>query len=147
MESYYLQARALGLLPDSPAPEVGWLLDKYILELQKVPNTVRTMDIPDIREGTSEAAVTELTRLINEEDQLGQEIGSIRRRLGKLDQLSSSVGEYGTTLTSQQDRLQGVRLVVAKRRKCATRMNAPFALPFTRRPILVWPSCKRWRAN
>jgi Protein of unknown function (DUF3732) len=108
VESYYLQARALGLLPDSPPPEAGWLLDKYILELQKVPETVRTMDIPDIREGTSEAAVTELTRLINEEDQLGQEIGPIRRRLGKLDQLSSSVGEYGTTLTSQEDRLQGV---------------------------------------
>lgn len=108
VESYYLQARALGLLPDSPPPEAGWLLDKYILELQKVPTTVRTMDIPDIQEGTSEAAVTELTRLINEEDRLGQEIGSTRRRLGKLDQLSSSVGEYGTTLTSQEDRLQGV---------------------------------------
>jgi len=114
VESYYLEARALGLLPDSPPPEVGWLLDKYILELQKVPNTIRTMDIPDIREGTSEAAVTELTRLINEEDQLGQEIGSIRRRLGKLDQLSSSVGEYGTTLTGQEDRLQGVGWFEAK---------------------------------
>ena len=108
VESYYLQARALGLLPDSPPPEAGWILDKYILELQKVPTTVRTMDIPDIQEGTSEAAVTELTRLINEEDRIGQEIGSTRRRLGKLDQLSSSVGEYGTTLTSQEDRLQGV---------------------------------------
>jgi hypothetical protein len=108
VESYYLQARALGLLPDSPAPEAGWPLDKYILELQRVPNSVRTMDLPDVREGTSEAAVTELTRLINEEDQLGQEIGSIRRRLGKLDQLSSSVGEYGATLTGQEDRLEGV---------------------------------------
>ena len=37
VESYYLQARALGLLPDSPPPEAGWILDKYILELQKVP--------------------------------------------------------------------------------------------------------------
>jgi hypothetical protein len=108
VESYYLQARALGLLPHSPPPETGWNLDKYILELQKVPERVRTMDLPDIQEGTSEAAVTELTRLINEEDRLGQEIGSIRRRLGKLDQLSSSVGEYGTTLTNQEDRLQGV---------------------------------------
>lgn len=108
VESYYLQARALGLLPDSPRPEAGWLLDKYILELQNVPKNVRTMDIPDIQEGTSEAAVTELTRLIDEEDRLGQEIGSIRRRLGKLDQLSSSVSEYGTTLTGQEDRLQGV---------------------------------------
>jgi Protein of unknown function (DUF3732) len=108
VESYYLQARTLGLMPDSPAPETDWPLDKYILELQKVPKTVRTMDLPDIQEGTSEAAVAELTRLINEEDQLGQEIGSIRRRLGKLDQLSSSVGEYGSTLTTQEDRLLGV---------------------------------------
>ena len=108
VESYYLQARALGLLPDSPPPEAGWLLDKYILELQNVPKNVRTMDIPDIQEGTSEASVRELTRLIDEEDRLGQEIGSIRRRLGKLDQLSSSVSEYGTTLTGQEDRLQGV---------------------------------------
>jgi hypothetical protein len=108
VESYYLQARALGLLPDSPPPEAGWILDKYILELQKVPGIIRTLDIPDIREGTSEAAVTELTSLINEEDQLGQEIGSIRRRLSKLDQLLWSVGQYSTTLTSQEDRLQGV---------------------------------------
>ena len=49
------------------------------------------MDLPDVQEGTAEAAVAELTRLINQEDELGQQIGSIRRRLGKLDQLSSSV--------------------------------------------------------
>jgi Protein of unknown function (DUF3732) len=108
IESYYLQARSLGLLPDSPPYEVGWSLDKYVLELQKVPETIRTMDIPDIKEGTSEAAVTELTSLINEEDRLAQEIGSIRRRLGKLDQLSSSVDEYSKVLTSQEDRMLGV---------------------------------------
>lgn len=108
VESYYLQARTLGLLPESPTPEAGWPFDKYILELQKVPETVRTMDLPDIKEGTSEAAVTELTQLLNDEDRLSQEIGSIRRRLSKLDQLSSSVSEYGTTLTGQEDRLQGV---------------------------------------
>jgi iron-sulfur cluster repair protein YtfE (RIC family) len=108
VESYYMQARTLGLLPDSPSPEAGWLLDKYILELQKVPETVQKMDLPDIKEGTGETAVKELTSLVNEEDRLGQEIGSMRRRLGKLDQLSSSVGDYNTTLTAQEDRLQGV---------------------------------------
>jgi len=66
------------------------------------------MNIPDIKEGTSEAAAVELTLLINEEDRLAQEIGSIRRRLGKLDQLSSSVDEYSNTLTNQEDRMQGV---------------------------------------
>lgn len=108
VEGYYLQAKALGLLPGSPSSQEGWSLDKYMLELQKVPEMVRTMDLPDVQEGTGESAVTELTRLINEEDALGQEIGSIRRRLDKLDQLSSAVGDYGVTLTAQEDRLLGV---------------------------------------
>lgn len=108
VEGYYLQARTLGLLPDSPAPQPGWSLDKYMLELKNVPEAVRTMDLPDVQEGTGEAAVSELTRLINEEDELGQRIGGVSRRLGKLDQLSSSVGDYGATLTAQEDRLQGV---------------------------------------
>lgn len=108
VEKYYLQARALGLLPDSIPALPSWTLDKYVLELQKVPETVRAMDLPDIQEGTGEAAVAELTILINEEDRLAQEIGSIRRRLSKLDQLSSSVGEYANTLTGQEDRMLGL---------------------------------------
>ena len=108
VESYYLQARTLGLLPDSLRPEVSWSLDKYILELQKLPSSVRALDIPDIQEGTSEAAAEELARLIDQEDGLAQEIGSLRRRLSKLEQLSSSITEYGAALTDQEDRIQGV---------------------------------------
>lgn len=107
VETYYLQALTLGLLPDSPPPEAHWSLDKYVMELSKIPGMVRALDLPEVQEGTSEAAVTELTRLVNEEDRLGQEIGSIRRRLSKLDQLSSSVTEYGTELVVQDDRLKG----------------------------------------
>lgn len=108
IEGYYLQARTLGLLPNSTPHEAGWSLDKYIMELQKVPEAIRKMDIPDVKEGTSEAGVAELTQLINEEDRISQEIGTIRQRLNKLDQLSSSVDDYSTTLTSQEDRMQGV---------------------------------------
>ena len=105
VESYYLQAKALGLLPDAPKPDATWTLDKYILELQPLAESVRKMDVPEIRKGTSEAAVSELTQLINEEDRLAGEIGSIRRRLSKLDQLFASVGDYGVTLTEQEDRM------------------------------------------
>jgi len=108
VEAYYLQARGLGLLPNTPLPEQGWAMEKYIAELRKVPETVKTMDIPDVQEGTNETAAKALTALINEEDTLGQNIGAIRRRLGKLDQLSFTVSEYSTSLTSQDDRLQGV---------------------------------------
>lgn len=106
VESYYLQARTLGLLPNSQSPGASWSLDKFILELQKIPSRVRSMDIPEIPEGTSEAAATELARIVDEEDRLAQEIGSVRRRLEKLEQLSSSVNEYGTALTNQEDRIQ-----------------------------------------
>jgi DNA repair ATPase RecN len=108
VESYYLQARGLALLPDSQPPAADWPLEKYILELQKVPALVRTMDIPDVQEGTNEAAATEFNRVVNEEDRLAQDIGSTRRRLDKIEQLSTSVEEYSLSLTTQEDRLQGV---------------------------------------
>jgi hypothetical protein len=121
VESFYMQAAGLGLLGDSPQPEATWTLAKYVLELQKVPDRVRLMDIPDIREGTNEAAVTELTDLLNQEDRLAQDIGSARQRLSKLDQLASSVDHYGSTLVFQEDRLEGVGWLEAKlqsRRTC-----------------------------
>jgi hypothetical protein len=108
VETYYLQARGLGLLPNSGSPDPTWRLEKYLLELQNVPEAVRTMDLPDIAEGTNEAAAKELTKIIDEEDRLGSQIGSVRRRLAKLDQLSSSVGDYRNLLSGQEDRLQGV---------------------------------------
>ncbi len=107
VEGYYLQARGLGLLPESSSPQPGWTLEKYMMELQNIPETVRRLDLPDVQEGTSERATTDLTRLIEAEDQLGQEIGALRRRLDKLDQLNSSMAEYGVSLTAQEDRLQG----------------------------------------
>jgi hypothetical protein len=106
--SYYLQARSLGLLPDSPAPGPEWGLEKFMLELQKVPVAVREMDLPGVEEGTNEASIAELTKLVNEEDELSQTIGATRRRLAKLDQLAASVDQYSQTLVRQDDRMQSV---------------------------------------
>ena len=122
IESYYLQARGLGLLPDSQPPAAAWPLDKYMLELRKVPELVRTMDLPDVREGTNEAAVTEYARVVNEEDNLAQEIGSLRRRLDKIEQLWTSVDEYGMNLATQEDRLQGVGWL-------ETKVESPYECP------------------
>ena len=108
VQSYYLQARGLGLLPGSEPPQATWSLDKYVLELRKVPAYVRALDIPEVQEGTNEAAAVEFTRVANEEDELAQEAGSIRRRLEKIEQLSSALDQYGTDLVTQEDRLQGL---------------------------------------
>ena len=107
IESYYLQAKALGLLPNSPNPDASWNLDRYVLELKPIPDNIKSLDIPEIKEGTSEEAVTTLTQILGEEDRLARQIGSARQRLSKLDQLSASVGEYGATLSEQKDRMLG----------------------------------------
>jgi len=66
------------------------------------------MDIPEVKEGTNEAASVEFTRVANEEDRLAQETGLLRRRLDKVEQLSMTLNDYGSDLVSQEDRLQGV---------------------------------------
>lgn len=108
VESYYLQAKGLGLLADAPSPGPGWGLDKYLLELRRVPDSVRQMDLPEVREGTNEAASGEFVRVAAEEDQLAQDTGSLKRRLDRIDQLSASLNDYGSSFTSQEDRLEGV---------------------------------------
>lgn len=108
VESYYLQAKGLGLLADAPSPGPDWRLDKYLLELRRVPDSVRQMDLPEVREGTNEAASGEFVRVAAEEDQLAQDTGSLKRRLDKINQLSASLNDYGSSFTSQEDRLEGV---------------------------------------
>ena len=108
VESYYLQAKGLGLLADAPSPGPNWGLDKYLLELGRVPDSVRQMDLPEVREGTNEAASGEFLRVAAEEDQLAQDTGSLKRRLDKMEQLSASLNDYGSSFTSQEDRLEGV---------------------------------------
>ena len=108
VEGYYLQAKGLGLLADAPSPGPDWGLDKYLLELRRVPDSVRQMDLPEVREGTNEAASGEFVRVAAEEDQLAQDTGSLKRRLDKIDQLSASLNDYGSSFTSQEDRLEGV---------------------------------------
>jgi len=82
-------------------------VEKYILELQKCLRLSARWIFPDVRKA-QRAAATEFNRVVNEEDRLAQDIGSIRRRLDKIEQLSTSVEEYGLSLTTQEDRLQGV---------------------------------------
>lgn len=121
VESYYLQAQAFGLLPASNSSSGSWSLDNYLVELKQVPDRVRELDLPDIKEGTNSAAASELTALVEEEDRLAQVIGTSRRRLSKLDQLSSSIGEYNQTLAEQEDRMVGTSWFakhVAEKHKC-----------------------------
>ena len=78
VESYYLQAKGLGLLADAPSPGPNWGLDISPLELGRVPDSVRQMDLPEVREGTNEAASGQFLRVAAEEDQLAQDTGSLK---------------------------------------------------------------------
>lgn len=136
VESYYLQALTLGLLPANSRANSSWKLGDYILALEGVPDAVRTLDLPDFQEGTSETAVAELTNLIEEEDRLSQEIGSIRRRLSKIDQLATSVDDYQLSLSTQNDRLRGIGWLEQKLGD-ATKCPVCFAVHDEENPSLV----------
>lgn len=113
IESFFLQARSFGMLPDVE-PSSDWTLDKYVMELQKVPRLVNELDLPEVQAGVGEIASRDLGHAIGEEDRLGQLVGAMRRRLAKLDELSSSVVDYRTTLTDQEDRLLSVGWLAEK---------------------------------
>jgi hypothetical protein len=66
------------------------------------------MDLPEVKEGTNEAATAEFVRIASEEDQLAQETGSLKRRLDNIERLSASLSEYGSSFVGQEDRLEGV---------------------------------------
>ena len=105
IESFFLQALALGLISRPQEQNKNWSVAKYILELQKIPEIVRELDLPDVKEGTGEEAANDLNNLINEEDGFAKEISSLTSRLSKIELLSSSVEEYGEALTKKEDRL------------------------------------------
>jgi len=108
VQSYYLQAMAQGLLPKDDGNRAGWSMGEYVKALRTVPQKVNELDLPDFPEGSTQASVSELTRLINEEDELGNSMSSNRRRLDKLDQLVSSLNSYQQGLATQADRMAGV---------------------------------------
>lgn len=109
IESYYLQALSLGLLQPTPLEDrATWNVSKYADALRPLPADIREMDLPDVALGTSDASAIELSRLVSEEDDLGQQISVARRRLDKLVQLSDSFGSYSDVIHRQEDRLSGI---------------------------------------
>jgi len=106
--AFYLQARSLGLLPGSDAPEKSWQLERFMRELRQVPINIRSLDLPNIPPGTGDAAASQLARLVADEDSISGDIGRLRRRLSQVVQLTTSVDEYGSVLSEQADRTRGL---------------------------------------
>lgn len=107
-QSYYLQAKEYGLVPNPPGSTTKWSTEEYMRALRSVPNVIETLDIPKVSEEAVSMAAKEVAELIRQEDELSRQIGIRRRRLAKIDSLSNSVSEYMNSLTEHEDRLTGI---------------------------------------
>lgn len=107
IKASYSQARELGLLKESPDPQQDWDINDYVQYLQDIPKQSE-IDIPQIDIGSTERAVKELNALRNEEHDTSRQIGALRYKLSKIEQLSDSEEQYGNALTLQKERLRSV---------------------------------------
>jgi hypothetical protein len=108
IQSYYIQAREYGLLPESPDPKQYWPPERYIKELFKVSDVIASLEYPSVSADLITQSANEIADLIRQEDWLTIEIGSRRRRLSKISALSTSITGYQEDLIKQEDKLDGV---------------------------------------
>jgi uncharacterized coiled-coil DUF342 family protein len=108
VRSYYMQAREYGLLPDAPDPADHWSPERFAESLSQVPEYLERNPLPQVEEGATEAAVSEIQNLLREEDDICSQMGSDRRKLSRIGQLSTTVSDYHVSLDTGQDRVDSV---------------------------------------
>jgi hypothetical protein len=89
--AYYSRAQELGLLPNSPAADAGWPLEKFIPHLETVPEFVSRFGLPVVEKGASEQAVDEIVALRENEEMVSLELSQRRDVLSRIKRLSISV--------------------------------------------------------
>lgn len=108
IESYYINAKRLGLLPNGTEDRIAWSTEKYIVELRTVRDFLEKEGVPEIAPGTNETYTNELQAIIAKENVLAEEIGDMSRRLSKLKELGSVFVDYQQSETEIKDRLSSV---------------------------------------
>lgn len=108
IESYYIQARRYGLLPNGTDDRKGWTPERYLVELREVRNFLAHGRGPKAEPGLNERYVEELQTVIAQENDLAGKVGDLARRLAKMQTLETAFDEYQKTTAENKDRLSSV---------------------------------------
>lgn len=108
IESYYIQARRYGLLPNGTDDRTGWPPERYLVELRAVRNSLAHDSIPKVEPGTGSQFAAELQKIIDKENTLAAEVGDLTRRLTKLGNLESAFSEFQRVESENKDRLSSI---------------------------------------
>lgn len=108
IESYYIQARRYGLLPNGTDDRKGWTPERYLVELREVRNFLAHDRGPKVEPGLNERYVEELQAVIAQENDLAGKVGNLARRLAKMQTLETAFDEYQKTAAENKDRLSSV---------------------------------------
>ncbi len=109
IKAFYAYSKELGLLPNAPDSirMEGSTSQEYISYLESIPRYISESNLPEAEEGNTERAVTWLTELKQEEEEIAHKIEIRRIELSKMEQLSMAESYYESALTIQQQRLEG----------------------------------------
>lgn len=108
IESYYIQARRYGLLPNGTDERSEWPPERYLVELRAVRNSLAQDRGPQSEPGLNEHYVEELQAVIAQENALAGKVGDLTRRLAKMQALETAFDEYQKTAAENKDRLASV---------------------------------------
>lgn len=108
IESYYIQARRYGLLPNGTDDRTEWPPERYLVELRAVSKSLEHDRGPKSEPGLNERYVEELQSVMAQENVLAGKVGDLTRRLAKMQAFETAFDEYQKTAAENKDRLASV---------------------------------------
>lgn len=106
IRAFYLQARAYGLLPDAPDPQLDWAIEVFLGYLRSVPKALAQAGLPRVERGASQRLAREIAALEKEEETIDRAIGDRQRKLTKIERMKGAADGYGEALAIQAERLE-----------------------------------------
>ncbi len=104
----YLKALEYGILKDTPFPEENWVLEDYVLYLQRVPESAKEMKFPILSEGITARVVNYTAKIQKTENQLINALEEKSYRLSLLKSFKNTSSEYELAMHHQQARLEPI---------------------------------------
>jgi predicted nucleic acid-binding Zn-ribbon protein len=104
-KGFFMEGRALGLLPNAPEPTEDWKTEAFVGYLTPLPAEIQNNRVFRIERGAAARLARQVAEIQSREQDLSKEISDRTRKLTRLERLKTSAGGYNEALGTQAIRL------------------------------------------
>jgi FtsZ-binding cell division protein ZapB len=104
----YVKALQLGILKDTPFPEESWKLEDFLVYLQEVPNLIKRIQYPILKEGITNRVVKYTAKVQKNEQEILDKLEEKSHRLTIIRNFKNSSTDYELAIKNQHSRLEPV---------------------------------------